>query len=95
MAKIPKFLDFKLSRREFHDTKACRRFKEDLLLFEIKEKTILRRKHMMSFESILSTLKTVLSRLDFSHIRSSIEAKMMYHCSQLATAIRVEQWFVA
>ncbi|XP_068723463.1 uncharacterized protein [Montipora capricornis] len=29
----------------------------------------------MSVESILSTLKTVLSPLDFSHIRSSIEAK--------------------
>ena len=72
---FPKFLDFKLSRREFHDTKACRRFKEDLLSFEIKQKTILRRKHMMSVESILSTLKTVLSPLDFSHIRSSIEAK--------------------
>ena len=27
----PKFLDFKLSRREFQSTSACRRFKEDLL----------------------------------------------------------------
>ena len=72
---FPKFLDFKLSRREFHDTKACRRFKEDLLLFEIRQKTILRLKHKVSFESTLSILKTVLSPLDFSHIRSSIEAK--------------------
>ena len=72
---FPKFLDFKLSRREFQDTKACRRFKEDLLSFEIKQKTILRRKFKVSYESALSALKLVLSPLDFSHIRSTIEAK--------------------
>ena len=54
---------------------ACRRFKEDLLSFEIKQKTILRRKFKVSYESPLSALKLVLSPLDFSHIRSTIEAK--------------------
>lgn len=43
-------LYFKLSRREFQDTKACRRFKEDLLLFDIRQETNLRRKHVVSFE---------------------------------------------
>ena len=31
----PNFLHFKLSRREFQDTPACRRFKKDLLKFEL------------------------------------------------------------
>jgi len=73
----PKFLDFKLSRREFHDTKACRRFKGDLLLFEIKQKADLHRTYKESYQSALATLKSVLSPLDFSHVRSTIEAKSM------------------
>ena len=33
---FPKFLHFKLSTREFHDTNACHRFRKELLSFEIR-----------------------------------------------------------
>ena len=63
-------LEFTSAKLEFQDTKACRRFKEHLLLFKIKQKTFLRGKFKVSYESALSKLKSVLSTLDFSHIRS-------------------------
>jgi len=68
-ATSPRILEFKLNRREFQDTKARRRLKEDLLPSEIKQKTPLRRKPKASHESALSTPKSVPSPPDFSHIR--------------------------
>ena len=50
---------------------------EDLLLFEIKQKAYLRRTYKESYESALATPKSVLSPLDFGHVRSNIEAKSM------------------
>ena len=38
-----KFLNLKLSKDEFHGTKACRRFKEDLLKYELAQKSSVRR----------------------------------------------------
>ena len=72
---FPKFLNFKLSRQEFHGTRACRRFKEDLLSYELKQKCSARRNYKESYESARSRLKVILSPLDFSHICSTIEAK--------------------
>ena len=73
---FPKFLNFKLSRQEFHSTRACRRFKEDLLRYELKQKCSARRNYKESYESARSRrLKIILSPLDFSHICSTIEAK--------------------
>jgi len=43
-----RILEFKLGRREFQDIKACRRFKEDLMSFEIKQETFLYRKFKVS-----------------------------------------------
>ena len=68
-----RILEFTSAELEFQDTKASRRFKEDLLSFEIKQKTFLRRNFKVSYESALSTLKSVLSPLDFSHIRSTVD----------------------
>ena len=72
---FPKFLNFKLSRPEFHDTRACRRFKEDLLSYELKQKCFARRNYEESYESARSRLKAILFPLDFSHVSSTIEAK--------------------
>ena len=72
---FPKFLNFKLSRREFQHTRACRRFKEELLGFELKQKASARRNYKESYESARSSLKTSLSPLDFSHVCSTIESK--------------------
>ena len=72
---FPKFLNFKLSRQEFHCTRACLRFKEDLLSYELKQKCSARRNYKESYKSARSPLKVILSPLDFSHIYSTIEAK--------------------
>ena len=62
-----KFLNFKLSRSEYQDTRACRRFKEELLSFELKKKSIDRRKLMESYKSARASLQATLSPLDFAH----------------------------
>ena len=72
---FPTFLSFKLSKEEFQDTRACRRFKEDLLNYEINQKFSLRRRFKKSYESARSSLKSVLSPLDFNHVCSVIENK--------------------
>ena len=72
---FPKFLNFKLSQREFQDTRACRRFKEELLSYELKQKAFSRRNYKQSYESSRSSLKATLSPLDFCHVCSTIEAK--------------------
>ena len=61
---FPTFLSFKLSKEEFHDTRACRRFKEDLLNYEINQKFYLRCRFKKSYESVRSSFKSVLSPLD-------------------------------
>jgi len=72
---FPTFLNFKLSKEEFHETRACRRFKEDLLKYELNQKFSVRRNFQQSYKSARSTLKTSLSPLDFNHVCSSIETK--------------------
>ena len=72
---FPTFLSFKLSKEEFHDTRACRRFKEGLLNYEINQKFSLRRRFKKSYESARSSFKSVLSPLDFNHVCSVIEHK--------------------
>ena len=64
----PTFLNFKLSKEEFHRTGACRRFKENLLRYELTQKTSTRREFQLSYESARSSLKTILSPLDYNHI---------------------------
>ena len=73
----PTFLNFKLSKEEFHRTGACRRFKENLLRYELTQKTSTRRKFQLAYESARSSLKTLLSPLDYNHICSVIEAKAL------------------
>ena len=65
---FPTFLNFKLSKEEFHATRACRRFKVDLLNYELTQKTSARRNFQRSYESARSSLKTSLSPLDFNHV---------------------------
>lgn len=65
---------FPFSRREFQDTKASRRFRGDLLLFEIMHKTNVRRKYKESYESTLAILKSytgiiVMSLGHFDHVQ--------------------------
>ena len=74
---FPKFLNFKLSRSEYQDTRACRRFKEDLLSYELKKKAVDRRKFRESYESARFSLPATLSPLDFVHICSTIESKAL------------------
>ena len=72
---FPTFLNFKLSKEEFHGTRACRRFKEDLLKYELNQKFSVRRNFQQSYKLARSTLKTSLSPLDFNHVCSTIETK--------------------
>ena len=81
---FPKFLDFKLSRQEFHGTRACRRFNEDLLSYELEQKCSARRNYKESYESARPRLKVILSPLDFSHICSTIEARASFCLFRLA-----------
>jgi len=72
---FPKFLNFKLNKDEFHETRACRRFKEDLLKYELAQKTSVRRNYQRSYESARFSLKTILSPIDYNHVCSVIETK--------------------
>ena len=74
---FPTFLNFKLSKEEFHETRACRRSKEDLLNYELNQKFSLRRNFQKSYESARSILQTILSPLDYNHVCSVIETKAM------------------
>ena len=74
---FPTFLNFKLSKEEFHATRACRRFKVDLLNYELTQKASARRNFQRSYESARSSLKTSLSPLDFNHVCSVIETKAL------------------
>ena len=63
---FPTFLNFKLSKEEFHETRACRRFKEDLLKYELNQKFSVRpvrRNFQQSYKLAGSTLKTSLPPL--------------------------------
>ena len=53
---LPTFLNFKLSKEEFHRTGACRRFKESLMRYELTQKTSTCRKCQLSCESATSSL---------------------------------------
>ena len=64
--------NFKLSRREFQDTRGCRRFKEDLLSYELTQKFCSSQLQGRSNKSARFSLKSALSQLDFSHIGSNI-----------------------
>ena len=66
------FLDFKLSRQDFQETRSCRRFKEDLFNYELCEKKLLRLKYKESYET---GLQETLSPLDLNHACSTTEAK--------------------
>ena len=66
-------LNFKLSKEEFHDTRACRRFKEDLLNYELNQTFSQRCKFQKSYESARSILQTTLSPLDYNHICSKLK----------------------
>ena len=74
---FPTFLNFKLSKEEFHKTRACRRFKENLLSYELTQKTSARRNFHLSYESARRKLKTILSPLDYNHVCSVIETKAL------------------
>ena len=71
----PKFLDFKLSRHDFQETRACHRFKEDLLNYELREKKSLRLKYKESYETARCLLQETLSPLELNHTCSIIETK--------------------
>ena len=71
----PKFLDFKLTRQDFQETRACRRFKEDLLNYELREKKSLRLKYKEPHETARCRLQETLSPLDLNHACSTNEAK--------------------
>ena len=86
----PKFLDFKLSRGEFHDTSACRRFKEDLLKYELNCKMSTRRKFKESYEQARASLQSVLSPLDFNHICSTLETKASKLKDRLSRKLEVK-----
>ena len=64
-----------LSGQEFHGTRACRRFKEDLLKYDLNQKFSVRRNFQHSYKLARSTLKTSLSPLDFNHVCSTIETQ--------------------
>ena len=72
---FPKLLAFKLSRQDFQGTRACRRFKEDLLNYELREKKSLRLKYKESYEMARCRLQKTLSPLELNHACSTIEAK--------------------
>ena len=72
---FPAFLNFKLSKEEFHETRACRQFKQDLLNYELNQKFSLRRNFQKSYESARSILQTILSPLDYNHVCSVNETK--------------------
>ena len=72
---FPKFLDLKLSRQDFQGSRACHRFKEDLLNYEPCEKKSLRLKYKESYETARCRLQETLSPLDLNHACSPIEAK--------------------
>ena len=80
---FPKFLNFKLSRSEYQDTRACRRFKEELLSFELK-KSIDRRKLMESYKFARASLQATLSPLDFAHVCCTIESKASKHKDRIS-----------
>ena len=73
----PTFLNFKLSKEKFHRMGAYRRFKENLLRNELTQKTSTRRKFQLFYESACSSLKTILSPLDYNHICSVIDVKAL------------------
>ena len=74
---FPTFLNFKLSKEEFHATRACCRFKVDLLNYELTQKASTRCNFQQSYESARSSLKASLSPLDFNHVCSVIETKAL------------------
>ena len=59
---FPAFLNFKLSKEEFHETRACRQFKQDLLNYELNQKFSLRRNFQKSYESACFILQTIVSK---------------------------------
>ena len=56
-------------------TRACHRLKEDLLKYELAQKTSVRRNYQRSYESARFSLKTILSPIDYNHVCSVIETK--------------------
>ena len=68
----------KLSKEEFHATRACRRFKVDLLNYELTQMASARRNFQRWYESVRSSLKTSLSPLDFNHVCSVIETRQIF-----------------
>ena len=63
--------------QDITDTRACNRFKEDLLNYELNQKFSLRRPFKKSYESARSSLKSSLFPLDFNHVCSVIENKAL------------------
>ena len=86
----PKFFDFKLSRGEFHGTSACRRFREDLLKYELNRKMSTRRKFKESYEQARASLQSILSPLDFNHICSTLETKAAKLKDRLSRKLEVK-----
>ena len=73
---FPKFLAFKLSRQDFQGTRACRRFKEDLLNYELREKKSLPLKYKKSYETARCRLQETLSPIELNHaFIATFEAK--------------------
>lgn len=60
---------------EFQNTWACRRFKEELLNYELKQKAFAWCNFKQLYESSHSSLPTTLSLIDFCHICSTTESK--------------------
>ena len=56
----------------------------ELLRYELSRKTSTRREFQLSYESVRSLLKTILSPLDYSHICSVIEAKGAIHSTKIS-----------
>ena len=86
----PKFLDFKPSRREFQATSACRRFKEDLLRYELQRKISARRNFKESYERACTSLQSALSPLDFNHICSTLKTKASKLKDRLSRKLEVK-----
>ena len=61
--------------QDFKETRACRRSKEDLLNYELREKKSLRLKYKESYETARCRLQETLSPPDLNHTCSTIEAK--------------------
>lgn len=80
----------KLSRREFHGTSACRRFREDLLKYELNRKMSNRGDFKESYEQARASLQSILSPMDFNHVCSTLETKASKLKDRLSRKLEVK-----